>query len=115
MSPRSSWTQERHDTLMRLRDQGESFTEIGRRLGISKQAAQGRWYRFTGAYEKRIQRVRGVSTVNDTGARKFQDLKPAKYPFAPDSSCPEFANDDDHCAKVLAEGGFPVLAIRRAA
>ena len=45
-SPRPSWKPENDAELLRLRRNGCSFSETGRQLGVSKNAAVGRYHRL---------------------------------------------------------------------
>lgn len=114
------WTKDNDEKLLDMRRRGLTFAVCGRLLGVTRNAAQGRWYRVTGAHEKRTPRFKPEVVQRDRQVvvkdwRKSKDIKPAKYPYAADCSCPAFAWDDQHCAAVLAAGGYSAFKFRTAA
>lgn len=111
----SGWTEERDDLLVAQRAIGATFAVIGRALGVTRNAAQGRYYRLTGlasAVKPRVYRLRSRTEV--PRHRTYKTLAPSETPFAGDDSCPDFAWDDDHCAAVLALNPYPVMPRRTA-
>lgn len=111
----SPWTPARDKELLRLRDDEKLvFTAVARRMGISDKSAIGRYHRLKGrVFPCDYARGRGVPSARIfEPSHNYRDLQPSKAPFAPDSSVPRFANDDDHCDAALAGGGFPILARR---
>jgi hypothetical protein len=107
----------RHPLLgkaLALRTEGLTHAQIGKILGATRQSICGMLWRHDNP-----ERARGYKVRNPDGRHGAKpstiDYKPAKHPYAPDCSCPDFAWDDDHCAAVLAHGGFIALQFRRAA
>lgn len=108
------WTAEDDEQLIALKRSGLSFAEISRLYGTTRNAIQGRLYRATGAHSRRKIRTSKPSSnglAGDTKGRRNKQIVPAKYPYAPDTSCPDFAWDDDHCAAAMATGGFPAMKL----
>lgn len=102
--------------LLSLRN-GErlSFSRISGLLGKTRASALSRYYRLIGHEfpSSRRKRKPPLAPSMPTPPRLGQNtVGVSKYPYAPDCSCPDFAWDDDHCAAVLASGGYPVLARR---
>lgn len=112
-----SWTPELDARVLKLRHEAhKSFAQIGAAIGKTSRSVGSRYYRLIGK--------RFPSDVVRDGqhlgrllepVHTFVDLKPSKFPFAPDCSVPDFANDDEHCAAVSAAGGYPALNLRRRA
>lgn len=113
-----SWSPDIDAELLRLRDEEQlKFSRVALKLGKSRGAVLSRYYRLIGHGFPSDYRRRLPSAVPMTGGARLEripEVRPAKYPYAPDCSCPDFAWDDDHCDAVLAAGGFPILE-RRAA
>jgi hypothetical protein len=107
----SPWNDERDAQLKAYRSAGMSWDEVGELMGVTAASARGRLGRLKSGRVKREYHRLGPSRRIGSGAVTGQ---PCKYPYAPDDTCPDFAWDDEHCAAVLAEGGFKVL-VRRAA
>lgn len=107
------WTDEIDAQITAMRADGVPFPAIGKAVGASRGAVQGRYYRQTDQPSVRKPRKRSDRPRKVTDPRHYyRSLKPSKTPFAADISCPDFAWDDDHCAAVLAIGTFPVLPRR---
>jgi hypothetical protein len=110
----ADWTDEQWAEVLRLRDEGVKFAVIGARFGLTKNAVQGRIYRRT------LSVPSAARTARREGSKRLPrsayvsrrgHIEPARAPYAPDDSCPDFAWDDVHCGAVTAAGGFPVLDI----
>lgn len=114
-----SWNPDHDEKLLRLRhDDRLDFGSIALVIRKSRGAVIGRYYRLIGHGfpSDRRYRVKGQIKAPKLVAERDRstEIRPAKYPYAPDCSSYDFAWDDDHCGAVIAHGGFPVLE-RRAA
>ena len=112
----SIWTKELDAELLRLRDkEGLSFPKTAKALGVRRDQALGRYHRlkktkFQSLADRHLRRKRIYQPC-----RHEKLIEASKYPFAADSSCPDFAWDELHCAAVLAAGGFAAFKFRTAA
>lgn len=112
-----TWSPETDARLLHLRDEQRlRFSTIAPLLHKSRSAVVGRYYRITGHGfpSDRRHRPRKQASGPKLAHHEMRGVPAAKYPYAPDCSCPDFAWDDDHCGAVMAAGGFPILE-RRAA
>jgi hypothetical protein len=112
------WNDERCEEVTALRKAGLSPAQIAARMGVNRTAVSGIIFRL-GLTEKRW---KGPSKAEPRPSYKLPprrllnaEIKPSLTPFAPDDTCPDFAWDEQHCAAVLAEGGYVALNLRRAA
>lgn len=115
---RGFWTEERCEIVRTLRARGMSVGKMAAHMGVSKSAISGIVFRLgltPKNYKKPNQKPREEWSKLPARRMLNADIKPSLTPFAPDDTCPDFAWDDDHCAAVLAKGGYPVLQLRRAA
>ena len=113
----AAWTPEQDAILLRLRDKdGLTFSRLCHQVGKTKQGCISRYHRLKGnLFPSEVIREPGKGRPKNYVTHVYRDLKPAKHPYAPDSSCPDFAYDDLHCEAVLAVGAFPILNLRSAA
>lgn len=90
-----------------LADAGVSFPEIARRYRITRSAAAGIVFRDRKGFVPKAT----ASADHVSPHHRMQDLAPAKHPFAPDCSEPDFAHDELHVGAVRAarDTGFPVM------
>lgn len=110
MKTRRELTPEDRATIIRLAARGISYAALSREYGVTRSAIGGIVFRFHNP--NYVQPNRRATTRNPLDAyHVYRDLQPAKQPFAPDCSCPDFANDDAHCEAVNALGGFPALEL----
>jgi len=90
--------------IRQLADDGWLYREIAEQYGIPR-----------GSVARIVHHERkGYGSDRDETLSKprepshaLKNLARAKYPFAADDSCPDFAHDDAHCAAIRARGGFP--------
>lgn len=102
--------------IARLADEGVRYSEIARKFGkLSRSSISGIVWRHRNGFIPKDKRKKSERTRTEA-YHNLAHIEPAKYPFAPDSSCPDFAYDEEHIAAVLAErpNGFPVAFMRRA-
>lgn len=107
-----SWTPEMIAQVAGLHAESYSYQQIALELGVPRSAISGIVYRIRHPKPKRARKP--ITRENRPGTSAECNI-PIKYPYAPDSSCPDFAWDDDHCGAVNALGGYPNLYARRAA
>lgn len=93
---------------------GLGQTAIARKLGVTRHVVISVLWRYDNPQKVKA-RLRGGDAIKAQPSHRLIDRAPSTAPFEPDASCPDFAWDDDHCAAVLAHGGYPALQFRRAA
>ena len=108
------WTPERYAELERLLIEGLSNAQISRKWNVSRNVVAGGVFRLrrgggSGKPRKKPGPEKGRSKPSFGWAAVA-----CTAPFQPDCSVPDFANDDEHVAAVMAAGGYPVLQLRRA-
>lgn len=107
------WTPQEDAEIIRLRDvEHLRFWQVAESMGRTKGEVMGRYHRAKGTPFPSNRRERPKHPIS--ASHRIYDLKPAKYPYAPDCSSYDFANDDDHCAAVLAIRAYPVMPSRAA-
>lgn len=95
-----------HATMAEMAADGLSYVEIAELFGITRFAVGGILFRLRHGYSNRRADSDRPTKKPIDAYHAYRDLQPAKAPYAPDCSCPDFANDDDHIRAVIAEGGF---------
>lgn len=107
----SAWPRERIERVMALVNKGMPYPKIARLFGVTTNAVSGLVFRerHKDNMPKRPSRAKAEPFFHVN-----PNLTPAKVPFAPDCSCPDFAWDDQHVAAVYAAraDGFPVAFSR---
>lgn len=95
--------------VLELAKAGHTYGEIGKMVGKTRGAISGVVFRARPPKPKSNAPEKTWEPYHN-----YKDLKPAKYPYAADLTCPDFAWDDDHIALVLGARpmGFPVAFSR---
>lgn len=109
------WTPEETAKALAHVAWGHSYAEIGRRLGRSRSSIAGVVKRAKQRAERPEIRIKRPPVHFGANQERLTPILPAKYPFASDCSCPDFAHDDLHADAVTGArpAGFPVMPDRR--
>lgn len=97
---------------------GFTYTQAAAKMGRSRSAIAGVVKRAKAKAQRPEVKLKRPPVRFGANFERATPILPAKYPYAADCSCPEFAHDDLHTSAVLREReiGFPVMpAYRRAA
>lgn len=109
------FTPEMRADILEMAKNGLTHFEIASIYGTSRSSIGGVIHRASHGYIYKRDQPQAERTKIAGWHVPNPNLMPAKYPFAADESCPDFAHDDMHCEAVLAHGGYPTLIFRKAA
>lgn len=103
-----SWTDERVSDLRRLWKDGLSITQIGARIGVSRNAVAGKAMRLglpaRGEYAARTKRARRPQIVGKLSAASFPSRGQCEWPLWPHKAKPGHPKYGTFCCKATEEG-----------
>lgn len=110
-----SWTPEEAAEAVALVDWGHTYAFVARKLGRSRSSIAGIVKRAKANATRPEIRIKRPPVHFGANFERATPIKPAKYPYASDCSCPDFAHDDLHADAVTGArpAGFPVMPDRR--
>ncbi len=72
------WTDERTNKLVELTDEGLTATQVGQKLGVTKNSVIGKWYRLAINVEERNRRRAKAEREAEVEREKFQIREAAR-------------------------------------
>ena len=108
-----TWTPAERKRVLNLVAEGVSYREIARRYHVSTNTISGLVFRQRHGLKYKAEQLPSERRKYEA-VHAVRNHQPAKAPYAPDSSCPDFAWDDQHCEAVRGArpDGYPVMPVR---